>query len=38
MYVKLLHESPDTADAHTQPTLGLQSLGQLGQGYVVLFL
>jgi hypothetical protein len=37
-HVQPLHESPDTADAHTQATLRLQPVGHLGQGQVVLFL
>jgi len=31
-----MHEPPDAADAHTQPALCLQSLGQLSQSEVVL--
>lgn len=31
-----MHEPPDTADAHTQPALSLQSLGQFSQSEVVL--
>jgi hypothetical protein len=31
-----MHEPPDTADAHTQPALCVQSLGQLSQSEVVL--